>query len=126
MMNPPQASASQALPIAINLVAAVLGALGQYAYKLGSAQLKAVSLFRNLPLLAGIAIFGVVMAMFVVSFRLGGRLSVVYPMYATTFLWGTLLGVVLDREPWSPLQLVGGFVTVAGLSLVAWGAPSAP
>jgi hypothetical protein len=120
-MNP----ASQTIPIAINLAAAVLGALGQYAYKSGAAKLSAVPFFRNAPLLLGMLAFCVVMGMFVAAFKLGGRLSVVYPMYATTFLWGTMIGIVLDREPWSALQVLGGLVTVAGLSLVAWAAPGA-
>ena len=117
------ATSSQAVPIALNLVAAVIGAGGQYAYKAGAAKLSTTPIFKNGTLFAGVFAFCIVMGMFVASFKMGGRLSVVYPMYATTFLWGTLLGIVVDKEPWSGLQVAGAVVTMLGISLVAYGAP---
>jgi drug/metabolite transporter (DMT)-like permease len=118
-----QAEPTQTGPIVINLAAAVVGALGQYAYKRGAARLATEPLIKNVSLFAGVILFCLVMVLFVWSFKLGGRLSVVYPMYATTFLWGTALGIWLDSEPWSALQLLGGAMVVAGLAVVAIGAP---
>ncbi|MCM2278869.1 MAG: hypothetical protein NDJ89_12410 [Oligoflexia bacterium] len=114
-------SASQALPILLNLVAAVFGALGQYYYKLGSARLGTDSLLRNWPLFLGVVLFCGVMVLFVAAFKLGGRLSVTYPMYATTFAWGLAIAHWLGREPVRPLQLGGVLVIVAGVVLVALG-----
>lgn len=122
-MSTEVASSSQAVPVILNLVAAVIGAGGQYAYKSGAAKLGSVPLFKNGILFVGVFAFCIVMGMFVASFKLGGRLSVVYPMYATTFLWGTLIGIVVDKEPWSGLQVAGAAVTMLGISLVAIGAP---
>src|SRR5690349_17240182 len=94
---------SQAIPMLLNLVAAVIGALGQYFYKLGGTRLGTTPFFKNWPLLLGMLLFCGVMVLFVAAFKMGGRLSVVYPVYATTFVWGTLLAAWLEKEPVSPL-----------------------
>ena len=112
---------SQTIPILLNLVAAVLGAFGQYLFKLGSGRLGVVPLWKNWPLLAGVLIFCAVMFCFVSGFRLGGRLSVTYPIYATTFVWGFLNAVLINREAWTLLQLSGILVILLGVTLVALG-----
>jgi drug/metabolite transporter (DMT)-like permease len=117
-MNMPS---SQTLPAVLYSVAAVLGAVGQYFYKRGG-QAK-LPLLRNLDLFLGIGAFCLVMVLFVAAYRLGGRISFVYPFYATTFLWGTLIGIMIDKEPWSPLQLGGILVMIGGIALMAAGAP---
>ena len=82
-----------------------------------------VPLFRNWALFSGMALFCVVMVLFVVAFRLGGRLSVVYPVYATTFIWGTLLAVGVDKEPFHWVQVAGIGAILIGVTLVAVGSP---
>lgn len=116
-------SVSQVLPMLLYLVAGVCGAIGQYLYKTGAARLGLEPIWRNWPIFAGIGAFCVVMGLFVLSFKLGGRLSVVYPMYATTFVWGALIGILVEREPWSGLQLAGITLIVGGCVMVAAGSP---
>jgi drug/metabolite transporter (DMT)-like permease len=111
---------SQTVPMLINLAAALLGAFGQYLYKTGAARLKAVPLHQNWQLACGALLFCGVMVMFVWAFKLGGRLSVTYPMYATTFVWGSLLGILLDREPFSYGLLLGTLLVVGGLGCIAF------
>lgn len=122
-MSPPFASRGQTLPILLNLLAAVFGAAGQYLFKLGGLRLGATSLFRNGPIYAGMAMFCLVMVLFVSAYRLGGRLSVVYPAYATTFVWGMLFAIGLDHEPWSAVQFCGIAAILLGVYLVAAGSP---
>ena len=114
---------SQTYPIILNLLAAVIGALGQYAYKLGGLKLQKVPLWQNWELLLGMALFIGVMFLFVIAFKNGGNISVTYPMYATTFIWGTLLGVFIDKEAVSPIQIGGILLVIIGISLVAFFAP---
>lgn len=114
---------SQLVPILLYLVAGVCGAGGQYLYKAGAARLGKVAIWQNLHLFGGVLAFTLVMICFVTSFKLGGRLSVVYPMYAATFIWGTLIGVLVEKEPWSWPQLGGVGMIVAGCVLIALGAP---
>jgi len=118
-----ETSPSQLIPILLYLFAGVAGAAGQYLYKMGAARLGEVPLWKNVHIFSGVFAFTLVMVCFVAAFRLGGRLSVVYPMYAATFIWGALIGVLIDHEPWSWVQ-VGGIATiVAGCIMVAVGAP---
>ena len=109
----------QTLPILINLFAAFIGACGQYLYKSGSQSLGHVPIYFNWQILLGMILFTAVMVCFVWSFRLGGHLSITYPMYATTFIWGTLLGIMLDKEPWSAQLVVGVIIVFTGLFLIA-------
>ncbi len=110
---------SQVYPILINLFAAIIGALGQYMYKIGALRLKEVPIYMNWQLLSGVILFTSVMFLFILSFRLGGKLSVVYPMYATTFIWGAIIGIFIDNEPWNGIQTIGLLLVVLGLFIIA-------
>jgi drug/metabolite transporter (DMT)-like permease len=112
---------SQRIPILLYLLAGVLGAFGQYFYKVGARNLSLVPILRNYHLFSGVAMFAIVMVLFVAGFKLGGRMSVVYPVYATTFLWGALIAFKMEGEPIHFLQLIGIAVIVVGVSLVAIG-----
>lgn len=114
---------NQLVPILLYLVAGVSGAAGQYLYKQGAARLGEVPIWANWHIFAGVGAFCLVMVMFIASFKLGGRLSVVYPMYATTFIWGALIGVMVEKEPWSWAQVLGILVITGGCALVAFGSP---
>jgi len=110
---------SQVLPILLNLVAAVFGALGQWLYKIGASHLKEIPIYKNWQIFVGMLLFCVVMVLFVAAFRLGGRLSVTYPVYATTFVWGMLIAIFLDKEPWAMAQIIGVLLILVGVSLIA-------
>lgn len=110
---------SQTFPIIINLFAAIVGALGQYCYKLGAQKLKLVPLLLNWQIWLGALLFTLVMVMFIWSFKLGGRISITFPAYATTFIWGTILGVLFDKESFNWIQALGILLVVVGISLVA-------
>lgn len=110
---------SQTWPIILNLFAAIFGSFGQYCYKIGSQKLKLVPLYQNWQLLLGMILFSLVMVLFVWSFKIGGRISVTFPVYATTFLWGTILGVWLDKEPFNLIQGLGVLLVIGGVSLIA-------
>jgi len=109
---------AQKLPILLNCLAAVMGAFGQFCYKRGAVG-TANPLFSGCTL-SGVIFFCAVMVLFSLSSRLGGRLSVVYPFYATVFVWGTLIGVWFDREPWHPNYVLGLGLILAGVSIIAW------
>lgn len=110
----------QGLPIILNLIAAFLGAVGQFFYQRGGQVLKAVPLWKNYNIQLGILSFGLVMLLFVKAYQAGGKISIVYPFYATTFVWGYFIGVYVNREPTSALAVAGLVVMIAGVSLIAF------
>lgn len=114
-------SSSQSLAIVCNILAAFLGAWGQWAYKRGGLRLSDTPFLTNWMLLLGIILFCGVMALFVIGYKNGGRISVVYPFYSTTFIWGALIGIMLEKEPFHWSIPVGISLVLAGLVVIASG-----
>lgn len=119
-------TASQLIPIGLNLVAAVFGASGQFFYRRGSQQLASLPLWKNFDLAIGCSLFCLVMVLFVVAYKLGGKMSVVYPFYATTFIWSTIIAVVFVGEKVSLTQWFGIAAVTVGTALIAIGQTSTP
>jgi drug/metabolite transporter (DMT)-like permease len=113
---------SQKIPILLNLLAAFFGAIGQYAYKKGGLKISEVPIWMNFPFIIGMLLFCGVMACFLIGYKLGGRISVVYPFYATTFVWGSLIGVFLDKEPFRWSLVMGSLCIMLGLIFISQGA----
>jgi hypothetical protein len=92
-----------AISIIFFIVAAFLGALGQYLFKSGAD-------------LAGAYI--AVMTLFVAAFRKGGALTLLYPIYASTFIWAALLAFVFQAIPIRPANVAGMGLLVIGMFLM--------
>lgn len=60
------------------------------------------------------------MVLFVAAFKKGGELSVLYPIYATTFIWAALIGLFAGDLSISALKRDLG-VKDSGLSLPGHG-----
>lgn len=114
---------NQLVPIMLYLLAGFLGAFGQYFYKLGGTRLGTIPLYKNVPLFLGVILFCMVMGLFVAAFKLGGKMSIVYPVYATTFIWATCIAIFIGKEPWTTTQLVGIATVVMGVILITTGGP---
>ena len=109
-----------AISIILFLIASLLGALGQYLYKSGaeSAGGSIASYMINPRLLTGAVCYIAVMVLFVAAFKRGGALSVLYPVYATTFIWAALLGLVFYGTPIKPINVGGMGCLVLGMYLM--------
>jgi len=109
-----------AISIVFFIVAAFLGALGQYLYKAGAdlAGGSIASYLLNWRLLAGVACYVAVMMLFVAAFRKGGSLTVLYPIYATTFIWAALLALLFQAIPIRPVNIAGMGLLVVGMFLM--------
>ena len=92
-----------AISIVMFLAAALFGAAGQYLYKSGADAAGGTisSYIVNPRLLAGVVCYVAVMALFVAAFKKGGSLTVLYPIYASTFIWAALIASVCV---WNPNQ----------------------
>ena len=102
------------------LVAALVGALGQFLYKAGADRATGgpLSYVLNVRIAGGVACYVAVMVLFVAAFRRGGQLSVLYPIYATTFVWAALIAWGAYGEPIRPVNLLGMGLLVAGMFLM--------
>ena len=106
--------------IAFFLLAALLGAVGQFLYKTGAdaATNGAASYLLNWRILAGVGCYAAVMLLFVAAFKQGGELNVLYPLYASTFIWGALIARFAFGTPITAANIGGMVLLVAGMFLM--------
>lgn len=109
-----------ALSVLFFLLASLLGAAGQFLYKAGADRAggSVGSYLLNGRILAGVACYVAVMVLFVAAFRKGGSLTVLYPVYATTFIWAALLALAIHGTPVRPANVAGMVLLVAGMYLM--------
>jgi hypothetical protein len=109
-----------AISIMYFLLASLLGALGQYLYKSGAdiAGNTVVSYLLNPRLLTGVICYIAVMILFVAAFKKGGSLTVLYPIYATTFIWAALIALVAYGTPIKAINIGGMGLLVLGMYLM--------
>ena len=83
------------------LAASVFGAVGQFLYKGGSdvATGGAMSYIANPRILAGVGCYTAVMVLFVAAFKRGGAPAVLYPVYASTFIFAALISYFAFGTP---------------------------
>jgi uncharacterized membrane protein len=108
------------LAIVFFVVAAFLGALGQFFYKSGAekAQGTFASYILNPRLLAGVICYIAVMVLFVAAFKRGGALTVLYPVYASTFIFAALIAWWTYGTPIRAPHFAGFALLVAGMYLL--------
>ncbi len=108
-------------PILLFLIAAFLGALGQYLYKTGaeSTSDRFLSWITNYRIILGVICYVSVMFLFFIAFRIGGPLTVLYPVYATTFIWSLLIGILLLGEKVTVYNFFGIGLIIVGVYLIA-------
>lgn len=108
------------ISVALLVLAALLGAWGQYFYQSGAegAAGPLLSYLLNLRIAAGVLCYGAVMALFLSAFRTGGSLSVLYPIYGSTFMGAALISRKAYGTSISPTNVVGKLVLVVGMYLM--------
>jgi uncharacterized membrane protein len=99
------------------VIAAFLGAVGQFLYKSGADQATngLASYVFNFRILGGVVCYIGVMVLFVAAFKRGGELSVLYPIYASTFIWAALLALWAYGVPIKPVNVLGMVLLVGGM-----------
>jgi drug/metabolite transporter (DMT)-like permease len=104
--------------MAVMACAAVLGAFGQYAMKRGS-----VLGFREaVPWLAVVALlYGAGILINIVVYRLGAKVSVVYPVIALSYVVSAVLAWKLLREPMNAWIVAGSCIIVLGVACIGFG-----
>jgi multidrug transporter EmrE-like cation transporter len=108
------------LAIVFFVIAAFLGALGQFYYKSGAE--KAGNTFAsyvfNGRLVAGVVCYIAVMVLFVAAFKRGGALTVLYPIYASTFIFAAIIAWFAYGTPIRAIHFAGFGLLMAGMYLL--------
>ncbi|MFT4761721.1 MAG: drug/metabolite transporter (DMT)-like permease [Saprospiraceae bacterium] len=108
------------ISIVFFLIASFLGAIGQYLYKSGAeiAGGSVSSYLLNPRLLADVGCYIGVMILFVAAFKKGGSLTILHPIYATTFIWAALLAFFVFGTAIKPVNIAGMLLLVSGMYLM--------
>lgn len=102
------------------VIAAFLGALGQFFYKSGAERTGGtLSSYLNSRILLGVCCYVAVMILFVAAFKRGGALTVLYPIYASTFIFAALIAWRVYGTPIRAMNIAGMLLLVAGMYLLA-------
>lgn len=80
----------------------------------------AIDLATNVPLIAGLALYGVGTALMIVALK-HGELSLLYPLISLSYVWVAILSVVLFHETMNPLKIAGICVIMAGVAVLGRG-----
>ncbi|HVE43055.1 MAG TPA: hypothetical protein VNM14_24485 [Planctomycetota bacterium] len=106
--------------IAMYLVASLLGAAGQFLYKSGAdrASSSIVSYIANIRILGGVFCYVGVMVLFVAALKRGGSLTLLYPLYATTFIWSALIARWAYGTAIRPVHVAGMVLLLGGMVLM--------
>ena len=106
--------------IVMFLMASLCGALGQFLYKSGADRTDGSwwSYVANPRLAGGVACYIAGMVLFVAAVKKGGALSVLYPLYATTFIWAAIIAWRVYGTPIRPVHIAGMLLLIAGMYLM--------
>jgi len=110
------------LAIGSVLIAAVLGAIAPFFFEYGSKQLqgRVIDFLLNPYIIAGMVTYLTVMVFFTYAFRLGGTVRVLYPVYATTFIWAAVFAWLRHGTPIEPVHMGGMALLMTGIVCMSW------
>jgi multidrug transporter EmrE-like cation transporter len=99
------------------LLASLLGAAGQFLFKLAANRGGAAALgFLQTPwAFVGLACYLAVMLLFSFAFRRGGTVTVLYPIYASTFVWAAVMAWIFYGQPIRPIHVAGMLLLIVGM-----------
>jgi len=76
-----------------------------------------VGILTDPRLFCGYALYAVSTALLILALR-HGQLSLLYPVIALTYVWVTILSLLLFREAINPFKMIGITVIVAGVAIL--------
>jgi drug/metabolite transporter (DMT)-like permease len=99
----------------------LLGGIGQILLKVGSNAMTSspLSWILNLPLMGGMAIYGIAFVLFMIALK-HGQISVLYPLIATSYVWVAIFANRFLDEPFEWTQWIGiGLILMGAYFVVA-------
>jgi multidrug transporter EmrE-like cation transporter len=98
----------------------LIGAAAQILLKIGANQLASsnpLKMLLNPWLFCGYALYGMSTMLLILALR-KGQLSVLYPVIALTYVWVTILSMMIFRESMNVYKAVGLSIVVAGVAVL--------
>jgi uncharacterized membrane protein len=105
--------------ILLSLLCAVLAALGQTFFKMGAAEVSTSysDWIFNWEVIFGMGVYGTSAVLFIVALKYG-RLSILYPIIATSYIWVTLLSAYVFGESVTYVNWIGIAMITCGVTLI--------
>ena len=117
---PPDAATKHRTGVWLVFGCTILGAAAQILLKTGAnhmAQLSLMSVITNWALIGGLSLYGVSTLLLVLALK-DGELSLLYPVIALTYVWVTILSLVIFHDRANPLKLTGIAIIVVGVAVL--------
>ncbi len=98
----------------------LIGAAAQILLKIGATQLTSSNPLRMLMnpwLFSGYALYGMSTVLLILALR-KGQLSLLYPVISLTYVWVTILSLLIFKESMNVYKVVGLSVVVAGVAVL--------
>ena len=98
----------------------LIGAAAQILLKIGATQLASpnpIRMLLNPWLFAGYALYGISTVLLILALR-KGQLSVLYPVIALTYVWVTVLSIMIFQERMNVYKAIGLSIVVAGVAVL--------
>ena len=113
---------TQLWAMGLTLLATTMGSLGPFFLKRASStfSLTFKGIFKNTPLLAGIAFYALGTILFIPALK-GGELSVLYPLVALVYVWVSLLSMRFLGEKMNAVKWIGIILILTGVALIGIG-----
>jgi uncharacterized membrane protein len=108
--------------IGIVLFSTLLTSTAQLFYKFGAAKLSfdILSLITNYELIMGMVLYAIGGILLILSLR-GGEVSVLYPIFATSYIWVSFLSIYFLGEVMNLFKWVGVAAIVIGIVFIGLG-----
>ncbi|MBI4893152.1 MAG: hypothetical protein HY821_21190 [Acidobacteria bacterium] len=101
----------------------IFGVAAQYFIKTSGTQMAAITvsaLLANLHLWAGLSLYGISTGLLILALR-DGELSLLYPVISLTYVWVTILSVLVFNETLNAFKIIGIGVICSGVALLGKG-----
>ena len=111
--------------IGLVLLTTLLTSTAQIFYKFGSETLEfnLIKIITNYNLIMGLSLYVVGAILLILAFR-GGDVSVLYPIFATSYIWVSFLSIWFFGENMNLFRWLGVITIIIGISLISYGSKS--
>ena len=106
--------------IILSLFCALLASMGQTFFKIGSSKITGniISWITNWQIILGMCLYGLSAILFIVALKYG-KLSILYPMIATSYIWVTFTSNCILKEQINYFNWIGVFLIICGVFMIA-------